>query len=67
MSIVIAGAIVIYETFHQDLWWYGSGLAMAWGATGLLGEKSDLADPQSFSRRFSEEWWAGSLRRQFDR
>jgi hypothetical protein len=33
MSIVIAGAILIYETFHQDLWWYGSGLAMAWGAT----------------------------------
>jgi hypothetical protein len=33
MSIVIVGAIVIYETFHQDSWWYGSGLAMAWGAT----------------------------------
>ena len=33
MSIVIAGAIAIYETFHQDSWWYGSGLAMAWGAT----------------------------------
>ena len=33
MSIVIVGAIVIYETFHQDSWWYGSGFAMAWGAT----------------------------------
>jgi hypothetical protein len=33
MSIVIVGAIVIYETFHQDSWWYGSSLAMAWGAT----------------------------------
>jgi hypothetical protein len=33
MSIVIGGAIVIYETFHQDSWWYGSSLAMAWGAT----------------------------------
>jgi hypothetical protein len=33
MSIVVAGAVVIYETFHQDTWWYGSGLAMAWGAT----------------------------------
>jgi len=33
MSIVIVGAIVIYETFHHDSWWYGSGLAMAWGAT----------------------------------
>ena len=33
MSIVIVGAIVIYETFHQDSWWYGSGVAMAWGAT----------------------------------
>jgi hypothetical protein len=32
MSIVIVGAIVIYEIFHQDSWWYGSGLAMAWGA-----------------------------------
>jgi hypothetical protein len=36
MSIVVAGAIVIYETFHQDSWWYGSGLAMAWGATVSL-------------------------------
>jgi hypothetical protein len=33
MSIVIVGAIAIYESFHQDSWWYGSGLAMAWGAT----------------------------------
>lgn len=33
MSVVVVGAIVIYETFHQDSWWYGSGLAMAWGAT----------------------------------
>ena len=33
MSIAIVGAIVIYETFHQDSWWYGSGVAMAWGAT----------------------------------
>ena len=33
MSIVIVGAIVIYETVHQDSWWYGSGVAMAWGAT----------------------------------
>jgi hypothetical protein len=33
MSIVVVGAIVIYETFHQDSAWYGSGLAMAWGAT----------------------------------
>jgi hypothetical protein len=33
MSAVVVGAIVIYETFHQDSWWYGSGLAMAWGAT----------------------------------
>lgn len=33
MSIVIVGAVVIYETFQQDSWWYGSGLAMAWGAT----------------------------------
>jgi len=32
MSIVIAGAIVIYEALHQDSWWYGSGLAMCWGA-----------------------------------
>lgn len=32
MSIVIAGAIAIYETLHQDSWWYGSGLAMGWGA-----------------------------------
>jgi hypothetical protein len=32
MSIVIAGAVVIYETVHQDSWWYSSGLAMAWGA-----------------------------------
>jgi len=30
MFIVIAGAVVIYETINQD--WYGSGLAMAWGA-----------------------------------
>src|ERR1700745_797155 len=22
MSIVICGAIIIYETFHQDSWWY---------------------------------------------
>jgi hypothetical protein len=36
MSIVVAGAIVIYEIFHQDSWWYGSGLAMAWGATVSL-------------------------------
>ncbi len=33
MSIVIVGAVAIYETFHQDAWWYGSSLAMAWGAT----------------------------------
>ncbi len=33
MSIVIVGAVVIYETFQQDSWWYGSSLAMAWGAT----------------------------------
>ncbi|MBO0716921.1 MAG: hypothetical protein J2P55_06250 [Rhizobiales bacterium] len=33
MTIVIVGAIVIYETFHQDSWWYGSSVAMAWGAT----------------------------------
>ncbi len=33
MSVVIVGAVVIYETLHQDSWWYGSGLAMAWGAT----------------------------------
>jgi hypothetical protein len=33
MSVVIAGAILIYEISHQDSWWYGSGLAMAWGAT----------------------------------
>ena len=33
MSIVIVGAVAIYETFQQDVWWYGSGLAMAWGAT----------------------------------
>jgi hypothetical protein len=33
MSVVVVGAIVIYEAFHQDSWWYGSGLAMAWGAT----------------------------------
>jgi hypothetical protein len=33
MSIVVVGAIVIYETFHRDSAWYGSGLAMAWGAT----------------------------------
>jgi hypothetical protein len=33
MSIVIAGAVVIYQAFHHDTWWYGSGLAMAWGAT----------------------------------
>jgi hypothetical protein len=33
MSIVIVGAIVIYETFHQDSWLYDSGMAMAWGAT----------------------------------
>ncbi len=33
MSIVIAGAIVINEALHQDSWWYGSGLAMGWGAT----------------------------------
>jgi len=32
MSIVIAGAIVIYEALHQDSWWCGSGLAMIWGA-----------------------------------
>jgi hypothetical protein len=32
MSIVIAGAIVIYEALHQDSWWYSSGLAMGWGA-----------------------------------
>jgi hypothetical protein len=32
ISIVIAGAIVIYEALHQDSWWYGSGLAMGWGA-----------------------------------
>jgi hypothetical protein len=31
MLIVIAGAVVIYETVTQD--WYTSGLAMAWGAT----------------------------------
>jgi hypothetical protein len=30
MLIVIAGAVVIYETVNQD--WYTSGLAMAWGA-----------------------------------
>ena len=36
MSIVVAGAIVIYETFYQDSWWYGSSLAMAWGATVSL-------------------------------
>src|SRR5262249_20045110 len=24
------------ETFHQDSWWYGSGVAMGWGATGSL-------------------------------
>jgi hypothetical protein len=33
MSIVVVGAIAIYESFNQDSWWYGSGLAMAWGAT----------------------------------
>jgi hypothetical protein len=33
MLIVIVGAIAIYETFHQDSWWYGSSLAMGWGAT----------------------------------
>jgi hypothetical protein len=33
MSIVIIGAVAIYEACHQDSWWYGSGLAMAWGAT----------------------------------
>jgi hypothetical protein len=33
MSIVVVGAIAIYETFHQDSWWYGAGMAMAWGAT----------------------------------
>jgi hypothetical protein len=33
MSIVIAGAVVIYQAFSHDTWWYGSGLAMAWGAT----------------------------------
>ena len=32
MAIVVAGAVVIYETVHQDHWWFGSGLAMAWGA-----------------------------------
>jgi hypothetical protein len=32
MSIVVAGAIAIYASFNQDSWWYGSGLAMAWGA-----------------------------------
>jgi hypothetical protein len=33
MLIVIAGAVVIYETVNQDPWWHTSGLAMAWGAT----------------------------------
>jgi hypothetical protein len=33
MSIVIAGAVVIYETVNQDSWWYASELAMAWDAT----------------------------------
>jgi hypothetical protein len=33
MSIVIVGATVIYETFHQESWLYDSGMAMAWGAT----------------------------------
>ena len=33
MSIVIVGAVAIYETFQQDAWWYGSSLAMVWGAT----------------------------------
>jgi hypothetical protein len=32
MSVVIAGAVVIYEAFHENIWWYSSGLAMAWGA-----------------------------------
>jgi hypothetical protein len=33
MAIVVAGAVVIHETVHQDPWWYGTALAIAWGAT----------------------------------
>jgi hypothetical protein len=33
MAIVVAGAVVIHKTIHQNHWWYGSGLAIAWGAT----------------------------------
>ncbi len=32
MSIVVVGAVAIHEAFQQESWWYGSGLAMAWGA-----------------------------------
>jgi hypothetical protein len=50
MSIVVAGAVVIYGTVHKHHWRYGSVLAMAWGAIGnglgrdgILGEKFGLA------------------------
>jgi hypothetical protein len=33
MAIVVAGAVVIHATVHQDHWWYGTALAIAWGAT----------------------------------
>ena len=33
ISILVAGALVIHEIVRQEPWWYGSGLAMAWGAT----------------------------------
>jgi hypothetical protein len=33
MAIMVAGAFVIHKAVYQDHGWYGSGLAMAWGAT----------------------------------
>jgi hypothetical protein len=33
ISILVAGAVVIHQIVRQEPWWYGSGLAMAWGAT----------------------------------
>ena len=42
MLIVVVGAVVIYQAFHKDLWWYGIGVGDGMGGDYVLGEKLGL-------------------------